>query len=414
MTIYATTIAFLVGLAVAGAAQADITLRDAVRISAERDPNVTAMRQRVARRTVDIRAARDEYYPSLSLQGDTNTTDVDGANVTLTVSQVLYDWGMIQSKIEAASQERVKSVSDLKSAVEELTLQMSELFIEVEVLGLKIARTRDYTAFAQRVTGHAERRAAGGLGDNAEVARARLETARAEDQLSQLEGDLRIALAQIEFLAGIAPGNPAAAPELNFGARYGQAGKLASAVKLAPDYIAARAEKDAANAGIKTAKASRLPTITLQAQGRQDLDGGRSRTAIGIAAGMDLDSASLGARQIQAARLELEAATSSMAAVEQDLLNEGQNALERLQILRANESSRERQLVQAQQVLDSYEQQFAAGQRDLIDLLTTGRDLYDAQIDAINTFDTRKRTEYEAAEGLGVLGTLILAAGATQ
>lgn len=65
-------------------------------------------------------------------------------------------------------------------------------------------------------------------------------------------------------------------------------------------------------------------------------------------------------------------------------------------------------------MLDTYEEQFTAGQRDLIDVLTTGRDLYDAQIDQVETYEDRKRTEYEAAHDLGVLGTLILEATRTQ
>ena len=47
-------------------------------------------------------------------------------------------------------------------------------------------------------------------------------------------------------------------------------------------------------------------------------------------------------------------------------------AVERVRVLRASEASQSRQLVQAQQVLDSYEEQFVGGQRELIDLLTYG------------------------------------------
>ncbi|MCK5500478.1 MAG: hypothetical protein KAI82_04400, partial [Tritonibacter mobilis] len=78
--------------------------------------------------------------------------------------------------------------------------------------------------------------------------------------------------------------------------------------------------------------------------------------------------------------------------------------------LRRTEAARKRQLVEAEKVLDTYEEQFIAGQRELVDLLSTGRDLYDAQIDVIETYDDRKRTEYQNARDLGVLGTLILSA----
>ena len=120
---------------------------------------------------------------------------------------------------------------------------------------------------------------------------------------------------------------------------------------------------------------------------------------------------SIAGRRIQAAALELEAAKFGLDAAQRDLSNTARNALDMLAVLRANEASSAAQLAEAEKVLETYEQQFIGGQRELIDLLTTGRDLYDTQIELIETYDERKRTEYEAARDLGVLGTLILASG---
>ena len=104
-------------------ATADLSLQRAVVIAAERDANVTAMRQRVASRNVDVESARDAYYPSFSLSGQSSTTDSDGPAITLTVSQILFDWGLIRNQIAAATQVRTQAVADLKMAVEDLTLQ---------------------------------------------------------------------------------------------------------------------------------------------------------------------------------------------------------------------------------------------------------------------------------------------------
>ncbi len=97
-----------------------------------------------------------------------------------------------------------------------------------------------------------------------------------------------------------------------------------------------------------------------------------------------------------------------MDAIGRNLANAARTAMERIRVLRASETSQRNQLVQADAVLATYEEQFIAGQRELIDLLTTARDLYDAQMDAIDTYDDRRRAEYQAARDLGVLGTLIL------
>ncbi|REF69534.1 MULTISPECIES: TolC family protein [Paracoccus] len=399
-------------LAVLGGTPAAVqatTLPQAVLVASERDPGITAMRQQVARRSVDIEAARDQRYPQFSISADTNTTDANGAGVTLTVSQVLYDWGRVRNLIASTSQERVKSVSELKMGIEQLTLEVSNFYLDIEVLDRKIARTRDYLGFAQRIAEHAAARAQGGLGDSGEVARAELEIARTEERLDQLTSERGLALSQLAFLMGRAPGSIAKPPELGFAGRYAKADAVEAAVRLSPDFIAANAELGVAEAGIALARAERLPVIRLQAQGRADLDGGRSRTAVGLAAGVDLNAGSFSGRQIQSAQLEADAARSNMEAIRRNLANGAQSAVERVRVLRASEASQSRQLAQAQQVLDSYEEQFVGGQRELIDLLTTGRDLYDAQIDSIATYDARKRTEYQAAHDLGVLGTLILA-----
>ncbi len=88
-------------------------------------------------------------------------------------------------------------------------------------------------------------------------------------------------------------------------------------------------------------------------------------------------------------------------------MNTASSALQRLSLLRQSEQSKALQLAESEKVLDTYEKQFVAGRREILDLLTTGRDLYDAQIDEIETYDERKRTAYEAAKDLGVLGTML-------
>lgn len=399
-------IAVLLALA-AAPAQAQMTLKQAVLNAVERDANVTALRMQVASRSIDIQAARDEYYPNISLSGDSSTTSTDGPGITLTVSQVLYDWGLIKNNIAAASQVRVRAVSDLKMAVEDMTLQVAEYYLDSEAIDQKIVRTKVYADFARRIAQQAQDRANAGLSDVGEVARARLEIARANDQLAQLVANRSIAMSQISFLTGTSVKQIAPPPSLRFDKRYADPAKIRSAVRIAPDYIAARASNAEAAAEVEIAKVSRFPTIKLQAQGRADLNGGATKTALGISTGVDLSSSGLGKRKIQAAQLNLKATESTLISTERELTNTATSALQQLQILRTSETSRTGQLNEAAKVLGAYEKQFIGGQRELLDLLTTGRDLYDAEIDQIETSEERKRTEYTAARDLGVLGTLI-------
>ncbi|WP_320177227.1 TolC family protein [Roseovarius pacificus] len=392
-----------------------MSLQEAVLLATKNDPGIEALRQEVAIKTVDIDAARDAYFPAISLSGETSTTDSDGPGVVLSVTQLLFDWGKTRAEIEQASQVRVQAISDLKIAIESLTFEIAGFFLDVEVLDRKIAYTREYMTFARRLAGQAKDRALGGVGDNGEVARARLEIARADEQMSQLLANRQIALAQLEYLVGgPSLGDVRTPPAIRFSQHYAGVEKIRAAIRISPEYTSARASVAEAEAGIDTAKARRFPTINLQAQGRADLNGGDTQTALGISAGVDLNSRGFGQRQIQSARLRLEGAKASLRGVERELLNTTSTALERLQLLRQSEMSKASQLVEAEKVLSSYEQQFIAGQRELLDLLTTGRDLYDAQIDEIDTYDERKRTEYESARRLGVLGTMLSAGAVGQ
>lgn len=396
-----------------GPVAAQMSLTQALGLATELDPTVTAKRQTVASRTLGIKEARDAYYPSVNISADSNTTDANGPGITLTISQVLYDWGLIRSQIKSATQARVRAVSDLKMSVETLTLDVSEAFLDVEIADRKIALTLEYASYAGRLAEQAEDRARAGLGDNGEVARARLEIARAEDRLATLRSDRALSLSQIAFLTGRDPRGVVPPPSLGYASRYGSNAQIQKAVRIAPDYVASLAQAAEAEAEVQRTKAARLPTISLQAEGRTDLNGGRTRTAIGIAAGVDLNASTVGGRSLQISQRDFEAAKYNLQGVERQLTNVARTSLQQLSALRATETARAAQLEESRRVLATYEEQFTAGQRDLIDVLTTGRDLYDAQIDQVETFEDRKRTEYEAAHDLGVLGTLILEASRT-
>ncbi|MFE3836881.1 TolC family protein [Pseudogemmobacter sonorensis] len=398
---------FLLGACAALSPAFGQSLKEAVRIGTERDPTVEALQRAVARETTNIEIAKDGKRPQVSVSGATSTTDDDPA-LTVTVSQVLVDWGLVKSQIAAASLTRVKVVAQLKMAVEDLSLEISELYLELETLDLKIAKTQNYIDLANRIEGFSRSRLLAGLSDSAEIARARLEIARAEERMTQLQADRMITLSQLEFLLGKPVSNPGIPPNLAFTDQFASSANVIAAIVIAPAYVDAKADLDIASEGIKAAKASNKPKITLQAQGRQDLTGGRGRSgAVGITAGVDLNSSSFSGRAVVAAEQDKAAAESRLKAVERDLQNTVRVYVEQIRVLRGNEASQQRQLDQAGEVLAAYEQQFIAGKRELIDLLTTGRDHYEAEMDKIETYKERKYTEYAAAHSVGMLGSLL-------
>jgi adhesin transport system outer membrane protein len=387
-----------------------LSLQEALQISSNRDATIAAMRQKVARRTTDIQSARDALKPSLQFSADTTSSTSSDPALALTLQQVLFDWGYTRSKIESASQARVKSVTDLKSSVEELALNISKIFIQVAVDDLKLSKTRDYLTFASRIEKVSQRRVAGGVADSSEIARARLEVARAEDQIAQLNADRQTALAQLEFYIGHTATDLDSPPELHVTKRYKSSSKIITAILEAPEYVSAKADVAIARANVAKAKAARKPKIILKAVGIQELNGGRSRSAsIGLTTSLDFDAGYLSGRATKAAEQDLAAAQSQQLAIERKLQNQLRTSVQQVQSLATTEAAQAKQLDQAERVRKSYEQQFIGGKRQLVEVLTSARDFYDAEMDKLDTYSEMLQTEYEAGQSVGMLGSLIIA-----
>ncbi|WP_163850014.1 TolC family protein [Pseudooceanicola aestuarii] len=385
------------------------SLGRAVLLGASRDPEVAALRQDVARETSNIEIEKDARRPQFSLSGDVDEDEGYDLGIAVTVSQLLFDWGLSQSQIDAATANRVKVVANLKAAVEDLTLEIAELYFDLDTISRKMRRTVDYVAFARRIAKYSADRVVAGVAGNAETSRARLEIARAEQLMFQLESDRQNALAELEYRLGPTSGAKPAPPRLSFIDAFASSRNVIEAVMNAPEYIAARADVSIAEAGVRAAKASRKPTLKLQAQGRQDLTGGRGRSgSVGLTAGVDLTSSGFRGRAVIAAEQSLRAAVQRLTGVERDLQNEARFYRQNLRALTVSAQSLAGQVGDAQKVLDDYEQQFVVGQRELVDLLLTARDLYDAEIEEIDTRHELLRTEYEAAHSVGMLGTMLL------
>lgn len=394
------------GLAVPLQAQ---TLQQAVILGAKRDPAITAMRQLVARETSNIEISKDARRPQFSIAGDTGD-EADELGIRLTASQLLFDWGLSKSRIAEAEAVRVKAVADLKAEVENFTLEMSRLYFELMANERRIARTREYVAFARRLAQFSRQRVRAGLANSAETAQARLEIRRAEEELYQRQSDHDIAMAELEFLLGQRATSIVPPPELSFVERMSSSRNVIAAVASSPEYVSATADLAIAKAGVRAAKALRKPTLKLEAQVRQELAGGRGRSSssAGITAGYDLTSSRFQGRAVIAAEQSLRAAEQRRLGVERDLQNELRSSLQRLKALAVSKRSLIAQVSEAHVVLKTYEEQFQVGQRDLIDVLTTGRDLFEAQMREIDVTDELQRKEYEAARSVGLLGAFLL------
>lgn len=384
-------------------------IRQAVIIGTARDPGIAALRQKVARESSNIEIIKSARRPQISVSGDTGGDESASLGLNVTVSQLLTDWGLTKSRLSAAESERVKVVAELKMEVENFTLDVAELYFDIHTAQQKLDRAMEYQAFATRLADLSRERAQAGLANNSDVARARLEISRAEDEVFQRESDVSIARSELEFLIQQALTDTPPPPRLNFAERFQSSSQAIAVAVQAPDYLSAKADRDIARSEVDAARAARKPTIRLEATVREELSGGRGRSsAAGITAGVDLNSSSFRGTAITAAEQNLRASEQTLRSVERTLQREVRFYVERLASLESLQKSLATQAAESQIVLDAYEEQFVAGQRELNDLLLTGRDLFDAQTSVIDVSDELLRDEYAAFHSIGMLGPILL------
>ncbi|SDV46211.1 TolC family protein [Chitinasiproducens palmae] len=409
-------LAFAFSLAVIPCLSRAMPLEDAVRLAALRDPMIAALRQDVAQQETNIEIIKDGERPRISvnvgrataLGHDETLALQQNIGSEVVVSQMLFDWGKVSSQIEGASYDRVQIVSDLKKQIEAVIFNISGLYLDAESAKARLAATDEYRTNAIKLGEMTKDRAQGGLGDLSETSRAELERSRAEERLQTFESDREVALSQLNLLVGEPDVATQAVPNLDYAPRVDSTAAIDASIKDAPDYLKASAAVESARTGIDVAKASTKPTLRAEAAGHPGFSGGGPTSgSVGLVLGVDLGVSDLFGRQAQAAEQKYEGSQKRLEGVARDLKNQTQSYARQLRTLAASEALLKQQVDQARRVVSTYEEQFTAGLRSMTDLFTSIQELYSTQLNWIAAADQLRRTEYKAAQTLGLQGTLL-------
>lgn len=408
--------AFALCLAAAPGLAAALPLEEAVRIAALRDPVVAALQQDVAQQDTNIEIVKDGARPrfsvnvgrATSLGSDQSLALQQNIGSEVVVSQLLFDWGKVSAQIESAKDDRVQVVSDLKKQIESVIFTISGLYLDAQAAKAKIDVTDEYRKNAIRLGTMTTHRAQGGLGDLSETTRADLERSRAEERLQAFESDRDVALAQLTILLGRQDVATQTVPDLDYACYIGSADAIDASLANAPDYMKAHAAMESARTGIDVAKASTKPALRAQAAGHPGFSGGGPTSgSLGLTLGVDLGMSDLFGRQAQAAEQKYKGSYQRLEGVARDLKNQSQSYARQLRTLAASEAALKLQVGQARSVVATYESQFTAGMRNMTDLFTSVQELYSTQMNWIAAVDQLHRTEYKAAQVLGLQGTML-------
>ncbi len=383
-------------------------LDQAVRSGLAIHPQVRAAVAEAARAETEVKIAKGGYYPSLSLSGGPQEFDIGETVYDVTVSQMLYDWGRIDSQVDSAKATQRQLSASAEVTREDAALDIVETYLDVLVAQRRIDAVRRHVRLLDDIRAMTEARGADGYSDRSEQDRAGLEIARAQEQLALEKGALLDAGNQFALLVG-APAEGLAEPRPQSMQRYLATRDMPRLITGSPLYQRALEDTNLAQAELRGTKAALLPQLNLEASATRREIGGRLQndSMVNLRLRMDTLQGLSNFQRPTAAAQRLESASWGQDAIQRDIRRQLQSLFDIGDSLLWREHALAVQVRDSEQVGGLYREQFEVGRRDVIDLLTVQRERFEAERQLIVLQVERLRLEYRAAAQIGLLGPLL-------
>jgi adhesin transport system outer membrane protein len=384
-----------------------MTIEEAVATGIGRHPEIAAAASEVRAARTDVDVAKAGYLPSVSVSGGPQDISPDEWAYEVTAAQMVHDWGQVRSQVRGARATQRQRQDEWLVARDEAALDIIETYLDLllarrhrEVDRAQIATLED---FAQ-MTGL---RATSGYADRSEPDRSQLELARARQRLASDEGLIADAASQFETLVGTPPGTLAEPSPRSMMALA--SGSTDALIDAAPLYLKAVEDSEHARAEYDETRTSILPRVNLEATALSREIGGRmqSDAILAIRLRMNPMQGLSSFDRVEGARQRVDAARWKEGAARRDIERRLRNLATNGAALADQEAALERQVSSAGELGGLYREQFEAGKRDIIDLITIQREHYDARRSLNEVHLQLIRIQYQIAAQLGRLTDLI-------
>jgi outer membrane protein len=380
-------------LALAPAAPASAqTLEEAIAIARNENPDLAAVGARSDAADARLDRARSARLPQVTAEGQYSYSRIDYGtgpfgfgeqtvepySARLTAEQLLFAGGRVNASIKSAQSAHL-SADELRRDVEaRLIADVAEVYLDVVVTEAAVTQREANLAALAELRRQTEARFQSGEVPRSDVALAEARLAGAEAELARARGDRQARQYAFERVIGVAPQKLSAAVEAPpVPAALDEA--LAQANLSNPLLARAHHEADAADAVVRSARASRFPTITVGVEA--------ARVRDEFLLGYEADSAALVARarlplftggRIDAEVREARAKASEALAVQRGAVLAVREAVARAfaqhQAAIAAKSAAKRQALAAKAALDDIRLEVKAGARPAIDGLDAESD----------------------------------------
>lgn len=389
-----------------------MTLEEAVAAGIGRHPQIAAAAAEVRAAQTEVRVAKAGYLPAISVSGGPQDISPDEWAYEVTAAQMVQDWGQAKSQVRGARATQRQRRDEWLIARDEAALDIIETYLDLllarrqrEVDLAQIATLED---FAQ-MTGL---RAQAGYADRSEPDRSKLELARARQSLASDEGLIADAASQFETLVGHPPDELAEPSPRSLMALA--SGSTDALIDAAPLYLKAVEDTAHARAEYDETRSSILPRVNLEATALSREIGGRMQSDAILAVRLRMNPVQglSSFDRVDGAHQRIDAAQWKERAARRDIERRLRNLTTNGTALADQEVALQRQVSSAGELGGLYREQFEAGKRDIIDLITIQREHYDARRSLNEVHLQLIRIQYQIAAQLGRLTDLIELEGA--
>jgi outer membrane protein len=368
-----------------------MTLPEAIALARRANPGLAQVQAQSDAASARLAQARAGRLPSLTLsaEGASGTTDLGGffgfgqsdvspRAASLQLRQPLFAGGGVSAAIAQADEGRTAALAQVGGAAAMLSAEVAAAYVGVLSAHDMVSLSRAQLVQMETITTQAELRFKGGEIPRTDLDQARARQAETRAGLARAEGNLARSKAHFVSVVGAEPDGlepvvtPPATP-----ASLDEA--IAQAARSSPLLLAAQAAERAAQAGVRYARAERLPNLALTATASTARDqffpgysadgvtvGVQGRWALfsGGAVSGRIDEASAALRGAQA-RLD-----AARAQVREAVIGAwGDVATARAVMLAATDQD-----AAASSALDSVRNEVRVGQKPMLDLLDAERE----------------------------------------
>ncbi|WP_426015030.1 TolC family outer membrane protein [Caulobacter sp. DWR2-3-1b2] len=370
---------------------AAMTLSEAIALARRSNPGLAQVQAQSEAASARLAQARAGRLPSLTLSAESasGTTDLGGffgfgqsdvspRAASLQLRQPLFSGGGVSAAIARAGEGRAVAQAQVGGATALLSADVAAAYLGVLGAQDMLVLSHSQVLQMETITSQAKLRFNGGEIPRTDLDQATARQAESRSGLARAEGQLARSRAHFVSVVGAEPDDletvvtPPAAP-----ASLDEA--IATASQSSPMLLAAQATERAAGAGVRYAKAERLPSLALTATAstaRDQFFPGYSAdgVTVGVQGRWTLFSGGAASGRIEEAGAELRGARARLDAARAQVRETVIGAWGDVATARAVMLAATDQAVAATSALDSVRNEVRVGQKPILDLLDAQRE----------------------------------------